>query len=53
MQGTIRSYNDKTLDKIKAKIRLIVENTALAMGCTADCDLTDMYPSVVNHKIET
>ena len=53
MQGTIRSYIDKTLDQIKAKIRLIAENTAIAMGCTATVELDDMYPATVNHKIET
>jgi metal-dependent amidase/aminoacylase/carboxypeptidase family protein len=35
MQGTIRTYNDKTLDVVKAKIRLLAENTAIAMGCVA------------------
>ena len=53
MQGTIRSYNDKTLDIIKAKIRLIAENTAIAVGCTADVYIKECYPAVVNHKIET
>ena len=53
MQGTIRSYNDKTLEIIKAKIRLLAENTAEAMGCKALVELIDMYPATVNHRTET
>lgn len=53
MQGTIRSYNEKTLDVVKAKIKLIAENTAIAMGCEAQVSLEDMYPAVINHKKET
>ncbi len=53
MLGTIRTYNDKTLDVVKAKIRLLAENTAIAMGCVAHVDLLDMYPATVNHKTET
>lgn len=53
MQGTIRSYNQKTLEVVKAKIRIIAENTAIAMGCVAHVDLEDMYPAVINHKNET
>lgn len=53
MQGTIRSYNDKTLEIIKSKIKLLAENTAEAMGCVADVSLVDMYPATVNHKTET
>ncbi len=53
MQGTIRSYNDKTLDIVKAKIKLIAENTAIAMNCVAHVELVDMYPALINHKTET
>ena len=53
MQGTIRTYNQKTLDIVKAKIKLIAESTAIAMGCQAIVELQDMYPTVVNHKTQT
>ena len=53
MQGTIRSYNVKTAELIKSKIKTIAENTAAAMGCTAIVDILDMYPPTVNHKKET
>jgi hippurate hydrolase len=53
MQGTIRSYNDKTLAIIKEKIHKIAESTAKAWGCTAEVDIIDMYPATVNHKTET
>ena len=53
MQGSIRSYNEEVLNKIKAKIKVIAENTAIAMGCIAEVDLIDYYPTVVNHKTET
>ncbi len=50
MQGTIRSYDEKTLEIVKAKIKLLSENTAIAMGCEAQVTLEDMYPAVINHK---
>ena len=53
MQGTIRSYNTAALVTIKAKIKQIAENTALAMGCRAEVELIDMYPPTINHKKET
>ena len=53
MQGTIRTFNDKIVDAIKAKIRLIAENTAIAMNCVAEVELIDMYPPTINHKTET
>jgi hippurate hydrolase len=53
MQGTIRTYNDPTLNIVKAKIKLLAENTAIAMNCVAHVDLVDLYPVVVNHKTET
>jgi hippurate hydrolase len=53
MQGTIRSYKESTLGKIKERIQDICDGTAKAMGCTVDVSLEDMYPAVVNHKVET
>jgi len=52
MQGTIRVYNQKTMDLVKAKIRLIAESTAEANGCRAEVDITELYPATVNHKTE-
>lgn len=53
MQGTIRSYDEKALEVVKSKIKLITENTAIAMGCVAHVELIETYPAVVNHKNET
>ena len=52
MQGTIRVYNQKTMDLVKAKIRLIAENTAEANNCKAEVEINEMYPATVNHKKE-
>lgn len=53
MQGTIRSYDDETLEVMKTRIRSIAEGVAQGFGCTADVALVDMYPAVKNHKEQT
>ena len=53
MCGTIRSYDEPTLEVMKRRIREISEHTALAMECDAVVSLEDMYPAVINHKTET
>jgi hippurate hydrolase len=53
MTGTIRSYNDKTLELVKQRIVEISENTAAAHGCKAECKIVDSYPAVVNHAEPT
>ncbi|CDW83506.1 amidohydrolase [Stylonychia lemnae] len=53
MQGTIRSYNNEVLKKIKEKIVLIAETTAETYGCKATVDVFDMYPATINHPTET
>ena len=50
MQGTIRSFNTESRDKVKQRITEICEGTALAFGCKVDVDLWDQYPAVINHK---
>ena len=35
------------------RIRTITENIAKAMNCTADIDITHLYPAVINHSTET
>lgn len=41
------------LESVKLKIKNIVENTAVAMNCTATVEFNDLYPPTVNHKTET
>ena len=53
MQGTIRSFDQETLEVMKKRIRTIAENVAAAYECTADVSLEDSYPPVINHKKET
>ena len=53
MQGTIRSYDQATLDIICERIRTITESTADAMECKCEIDMKDYYPAVVNPEKET
>jgi len=50
MQGTIRSYNKVTLERMKNRIRTIVESLAEGFECTADVEMIDAYPPIINHK---
>ena len=52
MQGTLRTFSEKVRDTVKDQIRRIAENTAIAMGCTAEVEITDIYPPTVNPKTE-
>jgi metal-dependent amidase/aminoacylase/carboxypeptidase family protein len=53
MQGTIRCYNNETLDRIEDKIIKISEKTAEAFNCKAIVDLVRLYPETSNHPKET
>lgn len=53
MQGTIRSYDAKTLETICHKITLICENTAKAFDCKVEVICDHVYPSTVNHPEQT
>lgn len=53
MNGTIRSYDDVTLQKMKDRIISISENIAAAHECSAVVEIEDTYPAIINHKTET
>ncbi len=36
MEGTIRGFSKETIKLIIEKVKLISENTAIALGCTAE-----------------
>ncbi len=52
MQGSIRAYNNATLQKIVEKIKLITVSTAEAHGCKAEVDISILYPPTINHERE-
>ena len=53
MQGTIRSYDNATRDRMKQRITEICEGVAKAHECEAELDLFDQYPAIINHPQET
>lgn len=53
MTGTIRSYDEKVLERMKQRIREIATNTAEAHMCEANVEITDTYPAVINHAEPT
>ena len=53
MRGTIRSYDKPTLELMKKRIQEICTSVAIAHECTAEVELEDMYPAVINPEKET
>lgn len=53
MQGTIRGYDEKTMKRMQERIKTICESVAEGFECTAEVDLNDIYPAVINHKEPT
>jgi metal-dependent amidase/aminoacylase/carboxypeptidase family protein len=51
--GTLRTFNPKVLEAVKAKIVHIAKSTAEAFDCKVEYELNDKYPVVVNHEKET
>ena len=51
MTGSIRSYDNETLEKMMERIKSISENVAAGFMCKADVhfDMEDCYPAVINH----
>lgn len=49
LSGTFRTVDEKWRTAAKAHIRRIINDTCTAYGCTADIDIPDGYPCVVNH----
>lgn len=50
MEGTIRSYEEEVRAKVKERVKVIAEQTALAHGCTAEVKFEDRYPATINHS---
>ncbi|MBE5784548.1 MAG: amidohydrolase [Clostridiales bacterium] len=48
--GTIRALDFKTRDFVKAHVEEIAKNTAAAFGATAEVELEDGYPPLVNDR---
>ena len=53
MQGTIRSYDWPTQEKIIERIETISHNIAKGFNCTAELDIERQYPATINHPTES
>ena len=53
MQGTIRSYDVATRERVIERIEKIATEVAEAMECRAELDIWRQYPAVINHPKET
>ncbi|HLP06432.1 MAG TPA: M20/M25/M40 family metallo-hydrolase, partial [Paludibacter sp.] len=49
LSGTFRTVDEKWRAEAKNHIRRIINDTCSAHGCTAEIEIPDGYPSVVNH----
>ncbi len=50
LSGTFRTVDEKWRAEAKNHIRRIITETAIAYGCTANIDIPDGYPCVINNK---
>jgi len=50
LSGTFRTSDEKWRAEAKEHIRRIITETAAAYGCTAEIDIPDGYPCVVNNE---
>jgi len=50
LSGTFRTVNEKWRAEAKGHIRRIINETCLAYGCTAEIDIPDGYPCVINDE---
>lgn len=48
MTGTIRALEPQTQERLKAAVRRIAEQTALAYGATAQVEMADLCPALIN-----
>ncbi|MFT8872071.1 MAG: amidohydrolase [Sporolactobacillus sp.] len=53
MEGTVRTFNEKTRQKIKAELSSIVEHVCEAFHATGKVEYHDGYPAVYNHEKES
>jgi len=49
LTGTIRSFHSETRQKIIARLKDIAEGVALAFGCEARVEITEVTPPVINN----
>ncbi|MBT3189340.1 MAG: amidohydrolase [Anaerolineae bacterium] len=50
MTGTIRTFETETREIVIQRFYEIIENTAKAMGCTAEVELKQVSPAVINNR---
>ena len=50
LEGTLRALDNSVMAELKTHVRRCCEETAKAYGATADVDLTDGYPALVNDR---
>lgn len=53
LQGTLRTANGEIRAMMKRRIAEVAENIAVAMGCTAEVNITSGYAALVNDAGET
>ena len=53
LEGSIRTFDDETLNLVKDRINTICTEIGAAMNCTVDITLDGEYPAVINHTTET
>jgi hippurate hydrolase len=51
--GTMRTFNEKWREEAKNHIRRIITDTCTAYSCTAEIDIPDGYPCVINDEKTT
>ena len=50
MTGTIRTFETETREIVIQRFYELIENTAKAMGCTAEVELKQVSPAVINNR---
>lgn len=53
LTGTVRTYDEAVQDLIEDRLRIVVENTAIAHGATAELTFNRNYPATINTANET
>jgi metal-dependent amidase/aminoacylase/carboxypeptidase family protein len=48
MDGTLRSFQDGVRERLRIRVRRVLEGTASASGCKLEFELRPGYPAVVN-----
>ncbi|WP_078381215.1 M20 metallopeptidase family protein [Sutcliffiella halmapala] len=49
LEGSVRTYTQQTKEIVKQRFHQIVENTAIAMGATAEIEYIDGYEATINN----